>query len=80
VENYADPNVVLVVLGDHAPATIVSGPAAGHDVPISVIAKDPAVLAAIDSWGWTPGLRPTHGAPVWPMSAFRDRFLTAFSG
>ena len=80
VETYADPNLVLVVLGDHAPATIVSGPDASHDVPISIISKDPGVLAAIDSWGWSPGLRPAHAAPVWPMSDFRDRFLTAFSG
>jgi hypothetical protein len=80
VETYADPNLVLVVLGDHAPATIVSGPNASHDVPISIISKDPEVLAAIGSWGWNPGLRPAHDAPVWPMSDFRDRFLTAFSG
>ena len=80
VATYADPNLVLVVLGDHSPATIVSGPNASHDVPISIISKDPAVLAAVDSWGWNTGLRPVHDAPVWAMSAFRDKFLTAFSG
>ncbi len=28
--------------------------------------------------GLAGGLRPGPQAPVWPMSAFRDRFLTAF--
>ena len=40
----ADKNLVLVVLGDHQPATIVTGDGASHDVPISIIAHDPAVL------------------------------------
>jgi hypothetical protein len=47
-------------------------------VPISVIAHDPAVLKRIAGWGWNPGLRPSPKAPVWPMSAFRDRFLSTF--
>jgi hypothetical protein len=73
-----DDNLVLVVLGDHQPATIVSGDHAGHDVPVSVIAHDPTVLDRIGSWGWQAGLRPDPHAPVWPMDAFRDRFLTAY--
>ena len=75
---FDDPNLVLVVLGDHQPATIVSGPGANHDVPISIIAKDPAVTRRIASWGWQPGLLPSPSAPVWRMDAFRDRFLTAY--
>lgn len=75
---FDDPNLVLVVLGDHQPATIVSGAGAGHDVPISIIAKDPAVLDRVASWRWEPGMLPSPSAPVWRMDAFRDRFLTAF--
>ncbi len=78
VQHYGDPHLVLVVVGDHQPWTIVSGLAPSHDVPISVIAHDPAVLNRIAGWGWNDGLRPGPQAPVWPMSAFRDRFLTAF--
>ncbi|GAA4382373.1 hypothetical protein GCM10023152_32540 [Agromyces bauzanensis] len=74
-----DPNLVLVVLGDHQPATIVSGQGAGHDVPISIISKDPAVFTSIEEWRWQDGTLPAPDAPVWPMSAFRDRFLDAFS-
>jgi hypothetical protein len=77
---YDDPNLVLVVLGDHQPHTYVSGEHVGHDVPISVIAQDPAVMARVASWGWQDGLRPSPDATVWRMDTFRDRFLQAFSG
>ncbi len=76
---YNDPNLVLVVLGDHQPHTYVSGEHAGHDVPISVIAQDPAVMERISGWGWQDGLHPSPDATVWRMDTFRDRFLEAFS-
>ncbi len=78
VETAADDDLVLVVVGDHQPVTTVSGTTSGRDVPISVVARDPAVLGRIAEWGWTAGLRPDPKAPVWPMDAFRDRFLTAY--
>ncbi len=80
VQHYGDDDLVLVVLGDHQPSTIVTGlsPDLSHDVPISVIAHDSAVLDQIAGWGWEDGLRPSPQAPVWPMDAFRDRFLSAF--
>jgi phosphatidylglycerophosphate synthase len=78
VERYGDNESVFIVLGDHQPATMVSGRDASHDVPISVIAKDPAVLKRIAHWHWQAGLRPDADAPVWPMDAFRDRFLAAY--
>ncbi|GIH15652.1 sulfatase [Rugosimonospora africana] len=78
VQNYHDDNLVLVMLGDHQPATIVSGQGASHRVPISIIAHDPAVMGDISGWGWQDGMKPGAGAPDWPMDAFRDRFLTAF--
>ena len=78
VRRYGDDKTVLVVLGDHQPATVVSGDHADHDVPISVIAHDPKVLRKIGGWRWQNGLLPSPKAPVWPMDSFRDRFLTAF--
>lgn len=77
-QRYGDDDLVLVVLGDHQPAPVVAGDDGGRDVPITVIAKDPAVLDRIAGWGWTDGLDPGPAAPVWRMDAFRDRFLTAF--
>jgi hypothetical protein len=79
LETYPDPDLVLVVLGDHQPHSYVTGPDPGHDVPISVIARDPSVTRRIAAWGWQPGLHPAPDATVWRMDAFRDRFLETFS-
>lgn len=78
LRRYGNDDTVVVVLGDHQPSTIVVGENASHDVPISIIARDPKVLAQVRGWGWEPGMRPSPQAPVWRMDAFRDRFLTAF--
>ncbi|SCF01616.1 hypothetical protein GA0070216_10436 [Micromonospora matsumotoense] len=78
VQTYGDDDLVLVFLGDHQPSPLVTGPNASRDVPITVVARDPAVLARVGGWGWQEGLRPGPDAPVWPMDTFRDRFLTAF--
>jgi hypothetical protein len=78
MQHYGNKNTVLVLYGDHQPWTVVSGVGASHNVPISIVAKDPAVLKRISGWGWNAGLLPSPKAPVLPMNAFRDRFLTAF--
>jgi len=78
VQRHGDRNLVLVLLGDHQPWTNVTGQDPSHDVPISVIAHDPAVLRRIAGPGWSDGLRPGPRAAVWPMSDFRNRFLSAF--
>ncbi len=78
VQRYGKRNLVMIVLGDHQPLPIVSGQSSNHDVPISIISHDPKVLGQIKSWGWGPGLQPSPHAPVWPMNAFRNRFLSTF--
>jgi hypothetical protein len=78
LERYGNDDTVLVFLGDHQPIARVSGENASRDVPISIVAKDPKVLDRVASWHWTDGLKPAHDAPVWKMSSFRDRFLTAY--
>jgi phosphatidylglycerophosphate synthase len=74
-----DPNLVLIMLGDHQPHTTVSGAGANHDVPISIIARDPSVFRRIASWHWQDGLLPNLQAPLEPMDAFRNQFLGTFS-
>jgi hypothetical protein len=78
VETYPDPDLVLILVGDHQPHTYVTGDHPGHDVPITMVAHDPAVMARISGWGWQDGMGPDPDAPVWRMDDFRDRFLTAF--
>lgn len=78
VETYGDDDLVLVFLGDHQPAPVVTGAEASWDVPITIVAHDRSVLDRTAGWGWQDGLQPDRDAPVWRMDAFRDRFLAAF--
>ena len=78
LESWPDDDLVVVLLGDHQPHTYVTGGDPDHSVPVSLVARDPAVLDRIDDWGWDPGLRPEPGSPVSRMDTFRDRFVEAF--
>jgi hypothetical protein len=79
ITTYGDDDLVVVFLGDHQPGPVVTGDTTNHDVPITIVAHDPAVLDRVSGWGWQEGLNPSPSAPVWPMQDFRDRFLTAFA-
>lgn len=76
VERYGNKNTVLIVLGDHQPSRVVSQ--ANHEVPTTIIAHDPKVIARLSGWGWTPGMLPGPTSPVWLMSGFRNHFFNAF--
>ena len=76
VERYGTKNTVLIVLGDEQPSRVVEQ--ANHDVPVTIIAHDPNVIQRLSGWGWTNGMLPSPTAPVWPESAFRNRFFDAF--
>jgi hypothetical protein len=76
---YGDDNLVLIFFGDHQPVSTVSGSGASHDIPITIVAKDKTVLDRIAGWDWTDGIKPNASTPVWKMSDFRDKFLTAFA-
>lgn len=78
LENSAARDPVVVLLGDHQPSAVVPGATASHDVPVSVISRDPSVLGRVAGWGWDDGLQPRPDGPVWPMNTFRNRFLEAF--
>jgi len=77
VDHDGTKNTVLIVLGDHQPSRVLARPP-GHAVPITIVAHDPKVISRLTGWNWTRGMLPAASAPVWPMSAFRDRFLDAF--
>ncbi|MER6082161.1 sulfatase [Streptomyces sp. NPDC001833] len=78
MRRHAHRNTVLVFLGDHQPRPEVVAGSPRRDVPVTIVAHDPAVLDRVAGWGWTPGLKPAGDAPIWAMDRFRDRFLTAF--
>ena len=74
-----DPNLVLIMLGDEQPDAPITSPGASHELPISIIARGPSVFRQIASWHWQDGLVPGRYAPLESMSAFRNKFLSAFS-
>jgi hypothetical protein len=77
-ERHADDAPLMIVMGDHQPARFVSEDDS-LAVPIHVIGP-PDLVARIADWGWRAGMVPEMGAEVLRMDAFRNRFLTAFSG
>ncbi|WP_416354975.1 sulfatase-like hydrolase/transferase [Aureimonas phyllosphaerae] len=79
VQRFARESVIVVV-GDHQPAELVTGPNASRDVPLHVLSSDPQILARLDDWGLTPGMVPSSDAPSLPMQAFRERFVRSMSG
>ena len=79
LQRYGNKNTVMVFMGDHQPEQPVVQPDHLHRVPITIVAKDQAVLQRVSGWGWDEGMLPSAQAPVWLMSAFRDKFLTTFS-
>ncbi|MER5794186.1 sulfatase [Streptomyces sp. NPDC001980] len=78
MRRYAHRDTVLVFLGDHQPRPEVVAGSPRRDVPITIVAHDPAVLDRVAGWGWTPGPKPAADAPIWAMNQFRNRFLKAF--
>ena len=56
IVTYGRDNTLFIILGDHQPMGLLTqGPA--HEVPIHIIARDPARLAALGA-DWTPGMLP----------------------
>lgn len=79
VQEYGDEDLVILVLGDHPAAPFITGDTDSRQVPVHLIAHDPAVIDAIADWQWQPGLLPDSDAPVWRMDRLRDQFIEAFS-
>lgn len=75
---YADDDLLLIALGDHQPAPLITGDDAPRTVPVHVIARDPELLRPFLDWGFREGTDPA-GTPERRMSAFRDWFVRAYS-
>ncbi len=68
---------LLIVMGDHQPAANVSGEGASWDVPIHIIARDPALLTRFTERGFVPGLEP-QGKRIGNMSDLTRVLLDIF--
>lgn len=74
-----EEHCVLILLGDHQPASSVSGEGAPWDVPVHVIASRPEVLQALLADGFRPGLTP-RGHSIGNMNQLSEWLLAAFDG
>lgn len=71
-------NTLFILLGDHQPASIITGEGASRDVPVHIVAGNPEVLKRLDRWKWQPGMLPAKGTPVYRMDEFRQKFVESF--
>ena len=70
---------VLVLLGDHQAAPLITGEGASRDVPVHVISADPQVLEALVQRGFKPGLSaPEHR--LGSLADLRGHFIAAWGG
>ncbi len=79
-ERYLNEQTVLIVLGDHQAAPLITGQDASRAVPVHVVARDLDVLTPFLDWGFLPGVLPPSTEEVRQMDAFRDWFVNAYSG
>ena len=70
---------VLILIGDHQPASSVSGPGASWDVPVHVISSNPQLIQRLLTAGMQPGLEPTRPG-LGAMHEFTQILLDAFDG
>lgn len=70
--------LVMVIVGDHQPPALVSGPGASWDVPVHVISEDRALLQRLLGNGFVPGLTPPEQAQG-PMHWLTRVLLGAFN-
>jgi hypothetical protein len=64
-------DALLVVAGDHQPATLITGFEAGPDVPVHFVSGDADLLATLAPAGATNGLFPAATADAPGLEAFR---------
>jgi hypothetical protein len=69
----------VVLLGDHQPASSVTGAGARWDVPVHIVSADPALLARLVAMGFRPGVTPPP-EPIGPMHALTTMLTAAFDG
>ncbi|MDM7944165.1 MAG: hypothetical protein QUV35_16200 [Hydrogenophaga sp.] len=69
--------MVMIIVGDHQPPALVSGQRASWDVPVHVIADDPALLQRLLGSGFVPGLALPPTA-LGNMAALTPVLLNAF--
>ena len=71
-------NALFVILGDHQPSAIINGWEATGEVPVHVVADDPALLERLPRALWSDGMLPAEDLPGQPMAAMRAMLAERF--
>ncbi|MCP5195408.1 MAG: sulfatase-like hydrolase/transferase [Gammaproteobacteria bacterium] len=58
LRQYALPDTLLIVLGDHQPPAIVGGREISWQIPVHLFSRDPALLERFLATGFQPGMQP----------------------
>ncbi|ODS51455.1 MAG: sulfatase [Agrobacterium sp. SCN 61-19] len=72
-------DTVFVILGDHQPAAIITGPNASRAVPIHVVSADRDLVARFEREGFLTGMLPGTQTREWPMNEMRQVLIDLFS-
>ena len=78
-ERYLDDKTLLIVLGDHQPAPMITGDNASRAVPVHVISGHPGLVQPFAEWGFKTGAFPDPNQTPHRMDTFRDWFVETFS-
>ncbi|GHC34378.1 hypothetical protein GCM10010082_31380 [Kushneria pakistanensis] len=78
VTHYGSDNLVVIAMGDHQPASLITGEGASMDVPVHVMSRDASVLDQFDEWDWRLGMLPDQDSAHWGMDALRQRLVEGF--
>jgi hypothetical protein len=79
LKDMAPRPLVWVIVGDHQPPALVAGKGATWDVPVHVIADDPALMRILLAGGFVPGLD-LPAAALGPMEDLTPVLLKLFDG
>ena len=71
-------DAIFIVIGDHQPASVVTGPDASREVPLHIISNDDEILQSFRQQGFQAGLVPGKN-PSLRMSDLRNLLVEAFS-
>ncbi|MET0171267.1 MAG: sulfatase [Agrobacterium vaccinii] len=73
-------STVYIILGDHQPASIITGPPASRAVPMHIVTNDMQLLSRFQNDGFTASMTPTNATREWPMNELRQLLIDALSG
>lgn len=72
-------DVVYVILGDHQPASIITGQGASRAVPVHIVSDDADLVSRFETKGFVGGMTPAPTTLERPMSDLRQALIDVFS-